>query len=135
MTNDQTFRVTGWPALPSRFSTLRFRRAVTAMSVSTVTQEWLEQHCGLSRRELNSLLRELDAAGLLDVGERSSGASEPPSHAEPIGGTFCAQRFAGAGALRALSRFAMGRMMFGSRKLGLRAVIPDLSEQQSTRRG
>lgn len=62
-----TFQLTHWVALADRFDQLRFRRALTAMSVGPVDRQWLADACGLSRHETRALLQALHLADALIV--------------------------------------------------------------------
>lgn len=62
-----TFQLTHWVALAERFDQLRFRRALTAMSVVPVDRQWLSKACGLSPQETQALLQALLLANALVV--------------------------------------------------------------------
>lgn len=63
----KTFRLAQWIMLAEKFDQLKYRRALTAMSVGPVDSDWLTQECGLSLRETRALLRELQRANALIV--------------------------------------------------------------------
>lgn len=90
-----TYRITHWIELPERLNRLKFRKVLNAMSVTFVTQEWLETRSGLTRAERCSLLDVLRRAGVLEArsGECStarglarSDSARPPAMASDAAG-------------------------------------------------
>jgi hypothetical protein len=67
MNADRAFRITAWVSLPSRFDSLKFRRAMMAMSVDAAAPARLEREAGLTRDDLRLLLAALEEAGVLEV--------------------------------------------------------------------
>lgn len=72
-----TFQLTHWVALADRFDQLRFRRALTAMSVVPVDRQWLSDACGLSRQETRALLQALRLSDALVVLPAMIGRTSP----------------------------------------------------------
>lgn len=62
----ESYRIRRWPDSMPGITRLPVRRALAAMSVSWVTQEWLLREARLDPRELDSLLGALDAQGALE---------------------------------------------------------------------
>jgi hypothetical protein len=60
-----SYRISSLPTLPPPIDRMRFRKAVTAMSVHAVNRRWLLDEARLGEAEVNSLLSMLDEAGLL----------------------------------------------------------------------
>lgn len=60
-----SYRINGLPTLPAQINRMRFRKAVTAMSVHAVNRRWLQAEAGLGDSEVDSLLSVLDGAGVL----------------------------------------------------------------------
>lgn len=60
-----SYRINSLPTLPAQIDRMRFRKAVTAMSVNAVNRRWLQAEAGLDESEVDSLLSMLDEAGVL----------------------------------------------------------------------
>lgn len=60
-----SYRINSFPTLPAPINRMRFRKAVTAMSVHAVNRRWLQAEAGLGDSEVDSLLSVLDGAGVL----------------------------------------------------------------------
>jgi hypothetical protein len=68
-----SYRISSLPKLPPPIDRMRFRKAVTAMSVHPVNRRWLLAEAGLDESEVDSLLSMLDEAGvLLSVPDREA---------------------------------------------------------------
>jgi hypothetical protein len=59
------FRIDRWIALEGDLNRLRFRRAMSAMSVGAVDENWLTRRAGLSSQEVRAFLGALRKAGVL----------------------------------------------------------------------
>jgi len=62
-----TYRLMRWLQLSGDLDQLKFRRALTAMSVGRVTKRQLREASGLRRTDVALLLVALSTAGALDV--------------------------------------------------------------------
>jgi hypothetical protein len=60
-----SYRISSLLALPPSLDRTRFRKALSAMSVHTVSRQWLRREAGLADAEIDSLLALLDGAGVL----------------------------------------------------------------------
>lgn len=64
---DSLFQLGHWVSLPAPFDRLKFRRALTAMSVGPVDHDWLSTQTGLTAGEASALLQQLQAQDALIV--------------------------------------------------------------------
>jgi len=60
-----SYRISHLPELPASINSIRFRKALSAMSVHAVSRRWLRMQLGLSTSEINALLLALRQAGVL----------------------------------------------------------------------
>jgi hypothetical protein len=72
------FRVTRLVALSGKFDQLKYRKAVSAMSVCPVDHRWLASNAGLSRGEALALLRQLQREGALAIVPPLAGPAREP---------------------------------------------------------
>ncbi|NKI97165.1 hypothetical protein [Rhizobacter sp. SG703] len=73
-----SYRISSLPALPPSLDRTRFRKALSAMSVHTVSRHWLRREAGLADAEIDSLLALLDGAGVLLGPFAEASADGPP---------------------------------------------------------
>lgn len=60
-----SYRISHLPQLPAPINSIRFRKALNAMSVHAVSRRWLRTQLGLSTSDINALLLALRQAGVL----------------------------------------------------------------------
>lgn len=61
-----SYRISRLPRLPAPIDRMKFRKALSAMSVHPVNRSWLQSEAGLSPHEVDSLLTTLGHAGVLE---------------------------------------------------------------------
>lgn len=61
-----SYRISRLPRLPAPIDRMKFRKALSAMSVHPVNRSWLQSEAGLSSHEVDSLLTTLGHAGVLE---------------------------------------------------------------------
>ncbi|WP_140637023.1 hypothetical protein [Methylibium rhizosphaerae] len=73
------YRISRWVELPSSFKGIRFRKALTAMSVGAVDAQWMSTHAHLSPQEQSALLKQLRHEGVLaEVAQPLAGVRAEP---------------------------------------------------------
>jgi hypothetical protein len=59
------YRISRWVELPSQLKGVRFRKVLTAMSVSAIDARWMSTQAQLSPQEQSALLQQLRHEGAL----------------------------------------------------------------------
>jgi len=80
-----TYRLMRWLRLSGELDQLKFRKALTVMSVGRVTDRQLRDATGLRRTEVALLLRVLATAGALDIEPHAT----PPPQARVAAPRHC----------------------------------------------
>jgi len=116
-----TFRLAQWVMLTEKYDHLKYRRALTAMSVGPVDRNWLIQACGLSPRETKALLQELLRANALIVVPNGGNAEDGMDDVVSVPAPYPDRR-GGADASRAGARALATTMRRLRRWLGKRVA-------------